>query len=483
MTAKPTVAVIVLAVAGIAGGVLLAADSGDTYPLTKVSATAKTITFSYSRNGDGGYRYFRNGTLVASTRDPSRLTVKFAFTNGDSYRVQPQTLVATKPEGVYPVAAPPPPPPPTTTTTPTNASVSVSPSGNDSSCSRNGPPCLTWQKAYAVANDGDKIDVAPGNYQGGSLSGSKPVTFQVTSGVANITSQLQMTLSNATFVGPVTIRTADPYKDLLVEGCSSNIEFRNWSGRVFYIYGSSSNIRVFGGDWGGYTAMPPNSTSDPAVSGVGYGTPGCGDGIVRNVLIDGVRFHDVLYVPAAQWGGAHPDCFESYGRVDGLTVRNSTFERCGNTFLGFYTDFGDLKNIVVENNLMRDIAHDSYWSTQIGAKNGYTCDLVFRYNTYFPNNPGALAPNPPPLLNCPVQQVYGNIIQNGPQTCVGWTYNVFETNPCGANAAVGPVARDSSYRLAAGSLAVGRGDPTRFPLTDSEGTVRVSPPDAGWDQR
>lgn len=78
--------------------------------------------------------------------------------------------------GTWPQVAPPPPPPP-----PTGA-VSVSPSGSDATCSRNGPACATLLKAYNIAAPGDAVTVACGTYGETTFNGRKqagaPVVFQ-----------------------------------------------------------------------------------------------------------------------------------------------------------------------------------------------------------------------------------------------------------------------------------------------------------------
>jgi hypothetical protein len=171
------------------------------------------------------------------------------------------------------------------------------------------------------------------------------------------------------------------------------------------------------------------------------------------------------------------------------------FERCGNTFLGFYTDFGDFRNVLVENNRFTGVA-DSYWTSQMGYKDGYSCSLVFRYNTYDTRS----GVNAPPLLNCGAgnTQIYGNIFTQSPaQGGVGcqipgsWTYNVFESTASGGNCGSGVAVADAGYvsrsggdyHLTSESPAIGKGDPSRFPSTDIDGTARTSPPDAGFDER
>ena len=376
--------------------------------------------------------------------------------------------------------------------------VQLSPGGNDGSCGRGAgkPACRTLQKALAVASAGDTIQVADGSYTGGGLSGSKAVTFRVAKGAtATVTTMLELeSLSNVKFFGPVRFTTRDNW-DLRVVGCSSNLELHNFSGKYFDVADSARNIRIYGGDWGGYADNPP--AGDSAIGG-GYGYPGysgCGDGWVRDVLIDGVRFHDVQFRPSSEWGDGHPDCLESHGAFENLTIRNSTFVRCGNTFFGLYTDWGSYDGLLIENNLMTTIA-DSFWGLQIGTKPGWSCaNIVFRYNTYDPNNPDAKSgyANSPPLIDCPGKaEVYGNIIRRVPPggDCRGasWSYNLIESGPkCGSDSLSGDaffVARGSNYRLRPGSPAIGSGDPRRFPQRDADGDKRPvdGRPDAGFDE-
>jgi hypothetical protein len=216
---------------------------------------------------------------------------------------------------------------------------------------------------------------------------------------------------------------------------------------------------------------------------------------VRDVLVDGVRFHDVQFVDQSKWDGGHPDCLESHGAFVNLTIRNSVFERCGNTFFGLYTDWGSYTGLLIENNLFYKTTENTYWGLQVGTKPGFTCsNVVFRYNTYDPDQPDASNRHAPPLIDdCPGSptQVYGNIFRKGPPGggCEGsWSHNVFEEGtPCGAASIVSEaffVARGSDYHLRPGSPAIGRGDPQRTPARDVDGQARAvdGAPDAGFDE-
>lgn len=381
---------------------------------------------------------------------------------------------------------------------PPPGNVFISPTGNDVNACSAASPCRSLQRGYAAVASGNTINVANGSYDGATLTGSKTVTFTVASGTASITDTLMLeSLSNVTFNGPfqVTLPAPQGWSMRIIE-CSGNLEFHNFSGHQFDITDSTHGLRMYGGNWGDYVQSPWGG--DSAVGG-SYGYPGwsgCGDGWVRDVLFDGVRWHDVQF-DTSQWDGAHPDCLESHGAFTNITIRNSTFERCGNTFIGTYLDWGSFDGLLIENNLMIKTTNDTYYGVQLGYKPGYTChDLVFRYNTYDPDAPGAAYPHAPPLIDDCADtgtaghtQVYGNIFRQGdPGGCSqSWSYNVFEEgNACGTNAVVGQagyVSRGSNYHLAAGAFALGKGDPGRFPGTDFEGTARSSPPDAGYDER
>jgi hypothetical protein len=299
----------------------------------------------------------------------------------------------------------------------------------------------------------------------------------------NISSVIEIrSLSNVTFNGTF-VSTVPGESDwsLRVNGNSSNLTFNGFSGSHFDLSGCGSNFLFKGGSWGGYTGRP--WAGDTSIGGDQM-SPECGDGIIRNVVFDNVHFHDVQYGPASTWGGGHPDCIQVGGAVDGMTIRNSVIERCGNTFIGTFLDFGDMRNFTVENTLFRDIA-DSGAGVQIGNKPAWVCQhIVFRYNTY--------ATSVPPLINCPTDPnggfVYGNIFSSRANCGLAvWSFNIWASGTlCGTNSFINPnpgFVSATDLHLAAGAFAIGKGDPNRFPSTDFEGTPRTSVPDAGYDER
>ena len=129
-------------------------------------------------------------------------------------------------------------------------------------------------------------------------------------------------------------------------------------------------------------------------------------------------------------------------------IRNSRFERCGNTFIGTYLDWGSFSGLVIENNTFFQTTDDTYYGAQLGYKPGYTCaGLVFRNNSYDPNArraaypPGAAADRQlrrhGHRLHHPGATRTPSALAPGPDDCAGnWHDNVFETLGTGCGTGV-----------------------------------------------
>ena len=140
---------------------------------------------------------------------------------------------------------------------------------------------------------------------------------------------------------------------------TTDVTFRNTHASSFYIASEGSqypsDISVIGGDvgpavdtWSTIGSNGLNATSGP-----------------KNVLIDGVRFHD--YTVSAG-SGSHTECLQVWG-ADGLTIRNSRFTNC------YYFDilFNHIQggntptptNILVENNFFECCGAPNQYSVRL----------------------------------------------------------------------------------------------------------------------
>jgi chitodextrinase len=319
------------------------------------------------------------------------------------------------------------------------AALFVAPGGSNANpCTDPALPCATFDGAFDRATAGDVVEVAGGTYAAQDISGDRGglVTFRPATG-ATVTMHGTLSLAGVQHVKLVDFHfpRVDPNYDLLLRPCNGDVTLENSTGRRFFIFEGNSDITFSGGAWGGY------STPDDEDSGIGIENPttlatcnGTTAPPAHNIVFDGVTFHDVFWIPTCtvdasggrcvEWGASHPDCLEINGYVDGVTIRNSTFERCGNTMLSLYTDQGNVENVVVRNNTFRQMSPTSYYGLQwTDTTDGFYCSGdKFLDNSYLPNAPTAWQPNTPPRFECNVKpggiptEVAGNTFQTGPST-------------------------------------------------------------------
>jgi chitodextrinase len=446
---------------GLASVLMRTSACADTAPpstptgLRRTAATETTISLAWDASTDNvgvaGYRVYRAGTL-ASTITGTTLTVpglvcgttySFGVEAYDAAGNQSGRAILSAATGACPPSG--------------GAQLRISPSGSDSSSCGLSAPCRSLQRAFSVASPGQVVEVTGGDYPGQSLSGDKgnsnDVVFEVPAGqTANFSSGnlVLEQLRHVTMRGDFNFRGSDPYRDLFFDACNDDLTLDGVRGRRFFMLEGNSNVTMRNADWGDYT-----SGQDSAIGTGGSWGPNrtCGGQTAppaRNIVFDNVRFHDVIYNISTSF---HPDCFEINGYADGVTIRNSTFERCGNAFLMLGPTQGLLHNLTIENNTFSQIGNSSWYGVQLVNGNGPnpgTCgNWIFRNNTYRPHNPSANDPYAPIRTECRPgaglnpTRVEGNIFQAGPKPwdCARylaapnnsvWQNNTFEVErPCG----------------------------------------------------
>jgi hypothetical protein len=335
--------------------------------------------------------------------------------------------------------------------------LAVAATGTDNDSCSQSSPCLTFDRAYHVAKPGQVVDVATGSY------GEQELTPDAAK----------------TSIDDVVFRAADR-RNTAVAGLSvhgSHITFQNltvngdWQTfhetrdvvfRDLVVHGaiftqSSTNIRVFGGSVGGvvdtkpqFGAWPPNTTN-------------------HNIVIDGVRFHDVRRSGDFQ----HVECLLVAG-IDGLVIRNSRFSNCDvfDVSIGEMNGSGPPRNIMIENNFFGGA--EGYFSLDFNSNTTSFTNVLIRNNSstqamYFGND----------IRKLKNVRVIANVAPNKPGACddrIFYSHNVWAGTRCSAtdrNAPSGfrnPAAVDLHLRK--GAAAIGHGDPNNFPKTDIDGRTR-----------
>lgn len=330
--------------------------------------------------------------------------------------------------------------------------VFLSPQGSDSHrCSRTAP-CLTLRRGLAVARPGATVELVPGTYPSQTLRGGQSglVTFRGADG-GRVSFAGRLTLEgvrNVRLVG-FDFPRSDPLYELLFDACNSNVTLVGSTGRRFVIIEGNSGIRFLGGAWGGY-GRPGDEDSAIGTSGATGPSRMCDGRLAapaHNLVFDGMTFHDNFWrVPESKWGGSHPDCFEINGYAYGITIRNSTFIRCQDSFLGLYPDQGDVTDVTIDHNRFIDLGDTTYYGSQwVSEDTGHKCGgIVFSDNLWLPNNPGARYPYSSLRTACepprgvPPARVIGNDFQKGPvrSDCTQFTAPPYRT-----------VWRNNTFRL------------------------------------
>jgi hypothetical protein len=337
--------------------------------------------------------------------------------------------------------------------------LTLSPSGSDTNPCTAVQPCLSLSRAYSLASPGEVVELQDGVYHGGALisgepkAGTKPIVFRPAKGARPVIDGEIRVRSLAHLVFQ---RLA--MSDFYLEPGSQDITFRGSTMRFFFIR-SSTDIRLIGGAVG-----PSDDSTSPTIGASEPSAPPS-----RNILIDGVRFHDIT---RASSPSGHVECLFIQESVS-VVIRRSRFEHCDIMDLYVNDIVGGPvpRAITLENNFFGRPTDGGYYAIDFAWDPGDVVqDHVVRYNSL----DGSLRFTPGVYRNV---QVYGNIGDlNNCTSGVSFSYNVWRDRPCGEHdvrAGHGFVDGDSlDLRLLPRAAAVNRGDPKRFPRTDIFGHAR-----------
>jgi hypothetical protein len=286
------------------------------------------------------------------------------------------------------------------------------------------------------------VQLAGGSYSNQSLSGDRggDVTFRAAVGATvNLTGRTMIQNTHHIVFDGLNFPRSDPNWELQLDSCNDHVTIQNGTGRRFMIFEGNSNITFSNESWGGYSSYGDEDSGIGTTGAVGptrrcSGVPAP---LSRNIVFDHVTFHDVHWGQTIAQSGSHPDCFAIDGYVDGVTIRNSTFQRCANSFIMITPDQGPIYHLTIDHNAFIDLGNDSYYGVQLTDSGGLGCgDFVFSNNSYQPNDPNGNDPYGAPRTECAPApghvptQVFGNTFQQGPPSnaCAVWRAAPFLSN-------------------------------------------------------
>ena len=344
------------------------------------------------------------------------------------------------------------------------ASLAVSTAGSDSTCVRGdlSKPCLSLNRAFALASCGDLVSVAPGSYASQTITGAKsctpstPVKFVPSSGqpvfddVSIQTSYVWVEgmkvphSLTATSVGDWDVIAPSPKLPSAV----SYVTLKNDEGGRFYIY--AEHVDMLGGSYGGFNSCLVGGED---LGNIWQQADSSGNYYASSyVTLDGVTVHDGSdngnLCSGYSNSGAHVDALQILGGHH-ITIRNSFFYGCPTSCIigsGFRT--GE-DNYLIENNFFQQEAHPGATLNFSYSSNGDPAtgaNMVIRYNT----TNGSIATGcTSGSAGC--WNVYGNIV--GYANCgagSSWSYNVIADGSCvggtnkkGTPSFVGPTGQSS----------------------------------------
>jgi hypothetical protein len=335
--------------------------------------------------------------------------------------------------------------------------LAVALTGSDANDCTQQAPCVTFDRAYHVAQPGQFVDVAAGSYPEQQLNSDSAktslahVVFRPNAGASVALAGLVVYGSHLTFQNMTVNGDWQTFHE------TDDVTFRNVTVNGGIFTQSSSNISVIGGSVGGiqdykpqFGAWPPETTN-------------------QNILVDGVTFHDVTRTSDDQ----HVECLLVAG-IDGLVIRNSRFYNCDvfDVSIGSMNGSPPPQNITIENNVFGGA--NGYYSLDFNDNATSLTNVMIRNNSATQSM--YLGNAIPELTNV---SVIANVAPYKPWACdarITYAYNVWDGARCARtdlNARSGfrnPSALD--LHLVNGAKAINHGDPKSYPNRDIDGRKR-----------
>jgi hypothetical protein len=333
-------------------------------------------------------------------------------------------------------------------------------------------PCRSFDRAYRVARPGQTVIVHGGIYpdqsirRDGRKTSRRNVVFRPARGArVVIATDLDVYGSHITFSSMRVL------EDWHAQPGARDLVFTGIRSRRFNIT-SAGNIRLL------------RSNVGPSFNSVAQIKSASGSTVAPSrIVLKRVTMHDFRRTNIDQ----HMECLHVMA-VNGLVVQRSKFRDCSIFGISFneHGESNKMRGIVLENNYFDKSLDGGDFAVHFSS--GDPCEALIRYNTFLQG-----ISNECPETGNGVR-IHSNILPRSPSSCgtngYSWNWNVYESGSrCGPNDRVARVSFVNrlrfDLRLAAGSAALGRGNPRSFPRIDIQGQRRPAgrAPDAGADER
>jgi hypothetical protein len=355
------------------------------------------------------------------------------------------------------------------------ASVWVSTTGSDSTCTRldSGKPCKTLNRAYRVAQAGDQVEIAAGSYPQEDVlddptkTSEADVIFRPAIGAADVV------VDDIDVWGDhIEFRRLKLNVDFYAKCGADDVTLRGSKARLFFIR-SAKRISLIDTEFG---------PSDD-ISQIGH-TEEC-QFAPENIVLDQVFMHDY------ENPSTHMECV-TIQAANNIVVRNSRFLRCQDfdIFIKPRSPVLTYTNMVFENNWFAKPEPTGSAAISLSLPDGGSTmkNVTFRNNSF---NASLIVKPEISYSNVLFVGNIGTTIGTGcNEAGVTVAHNVWSNDsscgPTDIHAATGYVnAAGFDYHLVPSAAAINRGSPTDFPTHDIDGHARPmgGRADAGADER
>jgi hypothetical protein len=243
----------------------------------------------------------------------------------------------------------------------------LAPDGDDDGSCGKDEPCASISRALERSGPGGEILLGSGTYPAQALrgapdpAGSRPVVVRPAPGAQVRTGRLAIHTKNLELRG---LRMTGWY----AYADAGRLTFRDVQARWFFV-DSASDIRILGGTVG------PSDAIDPQIRAANRdGAP-----VPRNILIDGVTFHDFT---TRTDPSAHVECLQ-FGAGHHVVVRRSRFLNCADhsIFVGAWGGTATVRDFTFEDNRFAGVAK-GFYSLRVATDDpARTRDIVVRRNS------------------------------------------------------------------------------------------------------
>jgi hypothetical protein len=305
--------------------------------LKAAAPTTTSIRLTWAARGAAGHDVYVNGKRVAKVSGTSYTVAglkcgRAYVLSVDSYDSAGHHSARTRLRAQTSACPPPglPVPPLPKVVAP---SVFLSPTGSDSSPCTQAAPCLSLNRAYHAVRSGGSVQLAAGLYGCDEItpdpSKTSTVVFAPAAG-ASVAPTCELSIDgnyiefqNMSLDG---IRS-DSAQHLTLRNvnvtCQDTAPYELWGGKCsagVFLFAPASYFAMIGGSVG--PTWDDTYDGAPGQSQVGINLTG-GSAVSRNILFDGVHFHDNRRIDNIQ----HTSCL-MLGGGDTVTIRSSTFDNC-----------------------------------------------------------------------------------------------------------------------------------------------------------